>query len=134
MNAARTVAQDGEPERDADERLQAMTAILGRVASELRDAAQKTDRLHCLVEGVGWHNVKEKHELIRSAQAIDSIEQTLSALSDFVSALAELTPPQWEVAGQSASRSVRLAALAARLADLPHVAHGDHAGGDSEFF
>jgi hypothetical protein len=134
MDAAKIVAQDGAPEREPDERPQAMTEILGRVASELRDAASKTDHLHCLVEGVAWHNVTEKHELIRSAQAIDSIEQTLTALSDFVSALAEMTPPQWEVAGQSASRRVRLAALAARLADLPHVTHGDHASGDSEFF
>jgi hypothetical protein len=125
-------AETAAPEAACDDRREAMTDILDRVAVELRDAAAKTDRLHCLVEGVHWHNVKEKHELIRSAQAIDALEQTLSALSDFVSALAELTPRQWEVAGQSASRRVRLAELAARLSDRPHLA--DHAGGESEFF
>lgn len=125
-------ANPAGPEAACDDRLEAMTAILDRVAAELREAAAKTDRLHCLVEGVAWHNVKEKHEIIRSAQAIDALEQTLSALSDFVTALAELTPRQWEVAGQSASRRVRLAELAARLSDRPHIA--DHAGGESEFF
>jgi hypothetical protein len=125
-------ANPAVPEAACDDRPEAMTAILDRVAAELREAAAKTDRLHCLVEGVAWHNVKEKHEIIRSAQAIDALEQTLSALSDFVSALAELTPRQWEVAGQSASRRVRLAELAARLSDRPHIT--DHAGGESEFF
>lgn len=125
-------ANPAVPEAACDDRLEAMTDLLDRVAAELREAAAKTDRLHCLVEGVAWHNVKEKHEIIRSAQAIDALEQTLSALSDFVSALAEMTPRQWEVAGQSASRRVRLAELAARLSDRPHIA--DHAGGESEFF
>jgi hypothetical protein len=121
------------PQTNDDEQPQAMTDILGRIARELREAAASTDRLHCLVEGVAWHNVKEKHELIRSAQAIDAIEQTLSALSDFVVALAELAPRQWEVAGAAASRHVRLAELAARLADRP-LTDNATASGDSEFF
>ncbi|MBY6240571.1 hypothetical protein [Methylosinus sp. Sm6] len=121
------------PHTDHADAPQAMTDILGRVARELRETAASTDRLHCLVEGVAWHNVKEKHELIRSAQAIDAIEQTLSALSDFVSALAELAPRQWEVAGAAASRRVRLAELAARLADRPRSEVAESSG-DSEFF
>lgn len=121
------------PQTDHDDDPQAMTDILGRVARELRAAAVSTDRLHCLVEGVAWHDVKEKHELIRSAQAIDAIEQTLSALSDFVCALAALAPRQWEVAGAAASRHVRLAELAARLADRPQPESTD-SGGESEFF
>jgi hypothetical protein len=121
------------PQTDHDDEPQAMTDVLGRIARELRDAAANTDRLHRLVEGVAWHNVKEKHELIHSAQAIDSIEQTLSALSDFVVALAELAPRQWEIAGAAALRNVRLAELAARLADRPGSDHATPSG-DSEFF
>jgi transposase len=125
---------DAQSARATDDPPQPMPEILGRLADELRDAAARTDRLHRLAESIAWRDVEEKHELIRSAQAIDAIEQTLSALSDFVSALAELTPRQWEVAGGSASRRVRLAELAARLADRPLVAGAEHAGGDSEFF
>jgi hypothetical protein len=122
------------PQTEPDDAPQAMTDILGRLARELREAAANTDRLHCLVEGVAWRDVEEKHELIRSAQAIDSIEQTLSALSDFVDALAELAPRQWQVAGAAASRHVRLAELAARLADRPQPQGAAPSSGDSEFF
>jgi hypothetical protein len=104
-----------------------------RIAEELRDAAKDTDRLHCLVDGVEWRSVKEKEELIRSAQLIDAIEQRLSGLSDFVSALADLAPDQWLLQGHVASQNVKLAALAARLAALPHSG-SSHPAGESEFF
>lgn len=115
-------------------RPQPLIDILSRVARELRDAARDTDRLHCLVDGVEWGNVKEKEELIRSAQLIDAIEQRLSGLSDFVSALAELAPDQWELEGHRASQSVKLSELAARLANRPGAAVAAHQAGESEFF
>jgi hypothetical protein len=110
---------------------QALVDVLSRLASELRETAKETDRLHCLVDGVAWGDVKEKAELMRSAQAIDAIEQKLSGLSEFVAALAEQAPRQWEVAGHLAAARLKLAGLAARLVDRPHA---DHPAGESEFF
>ncbi|MBG0808634.1 hypothetical protein IY145_04520 [Methylosinus sp. H3A] len=120
--------------RGANERSQPLVEVLSRLAVELRNAAKETDRLHCLVDGVEWSNVEEKHELIHSAQAIDAIEQTLSGLSDFVDALAELAPADWEICGRTASRSVKLAELAARLSDSPDDGRTDHPAGEFEFF
>ncbi|BBU61602.1 hypothetical protein MSC49_15370 [Methylosinus sp. C49] len=118
----------------AHERPQPLVEVLSRLAAELRNAAKETDRLHCLVDGVEWSNVEEKHELIHSAQAIDSIEQTLSGLSDFVCALAELAPGDWQVNGATAARSVKLAELAARLGDHDDDGRTDHPAGELEFF
>lgn len=116
------------------DRPQPLTDLLTRVAHELRDLAKDTDRLHCLVDNVKWDSVKEKNDLMRSAQAIDSIEQRLSALSDFITALVELAPVQWEVEGHVASKRVKLAELAARLLDHPRTPTGVHHAGESEFF
>ncbi|CAN2533827.1 hypothetical+protein [Methylocapsa aurea] len=118
----------------ANERPEPLAEVLSRLAAELRNAAKETDRLHCLVDGVEWSNVKEKHELIHSAQAIDAIEQTLSGLSDFVCALAELARPDWRISGGMASRSVKLAELAARLGDHDDDGRTDHPAGELEFF
>ncbi|WP_018264540.1 hypothetical protein [Methylosinus sp. LW4] len=118
----------------AHERPQPLVEVLSRLATELRNAAKETDRLHCLVDGVEWSNIEEKHELIHSAQAIDSIEQTLSGLSDFVCALAELAPAEWQVCGGAAARSVKLAELAARLGDHDDDGRTDHPAGELEFF
>jgi len=115
-------------------RTEPLVEVLLRLAAELGNVAKDTDRLHRLVDGVEWSNVKEKHELIHSAQAIDAIEQTLSGLSDFVAALAALSPPDWEIAGETASRSVKLAELAARLADGSSDGRTDHPAGEFEFF
>ncbi|PWB82589.1 MAG: hypothetical protein C3F11_11070 [Methylocystaceae bacterium] len=115
-------------------RSQPLTDVLTRVAHELRNLAKDTDRLHCLVDNVHWAGVEEKDEVMRSAQAIDAIEQRLSALSDFVAALAELAPAQWEVEGHLASQKVKLAELAGRLSDQPHTPSAVHHAGDSEFF
>jgi len=118
----------------AKERSEPLAEILSRLAMELRNTAKETDRLHCLVDGVEWSNVKEKQELIHSAQAIDAIEQTLSGLSDFVAALAALAPADWEISGGTASRSVKLAELAARLGDHEDDGRTDHPAGEFEFF
>lgn len=127
MSEPKTISsEDGDAEP--------LAAILARLAVELRNAAKDTDRLHRLVDSVGSSNVKDKHELIHSAQAIDAIEQTLSGLSDFVSALAALLPPDWEIDGATATRGVKLAALAARLADGSGDGRTDHPPGEFEFF
>lgn len=119
---------------DSNDRSQPLPDVLTRIARELRLLAKDTDHLHCLVDNVHWASVAEKDEVMRSAQAIDAIEQRLSALSDFVSALAELAPAQWEVEGHLASQRVKLAELARRLSDRPHTPSAVHHAGDSEFF
>lgn len=117
-----------------NKRPQPITDFLARVAQELRELAGETDHLHCLVDNMDWDNAKDKDELMRSAQSIDSIEQRLSALSDFISALVELAPAHWEVEGHVASQRVKLAKLAARLLDHPHPVSTVHHPGESEFF
>ncbi|MBI1867092.1 MAG: hypothetical protein HYS06_02140 [Methylocystis sp.] len=115
---------------------QPMIEILSRVAHELRDLAASTDGLHCLVDNIKWESIVEKHALMQSAQALDVFEQRLSGLSDFIFALADLMPSQWEVEGHVASRKVKLTALAVRLANQPSSPStiNQHIPGDLEFF
>jgi hypothetical protein len=115
--------------------VQQMNELLSRVADELRDLAHATDRLHCLVDHVKWSNLVEKNAFVSSAQGIDGIEQRLSALSDFISALAALTPPDLTVEGHVALRKIKLADLAARLCNQANSAGpGPHVAGELEFF
>ncbi|WP_400766664.1 hypothetical protein [Methylosinus sporium] len=53
---------------------------------------------------------------------------------DFVCALAELAPADWQVCGGAAARSVKLAELAARLGDHDDDGRTDHPAGELEFF
>lgn len=115
---------------------QPMIEVLSSIAHELRDLAGSTDRLHCLVGHIKWESIVEKNAFMRSAQGIDAIEQRLSALSDFISALTDLIPPQWEVEGHVAMRKIKLAELAARLSNQqagPSTTV-QHIAGESEIF
>lgn len=111
-----------------------LIAVLGRLAGELRRAAEETDRLHGLVEGVERGDPAAKAERICSAQTIDSLEQTLSSLASYIAALGALSSPRWKIAAHEALREVKLAELAARLADRAGADPDRRAPGELEFF
>jgi hypothetical protein len=114
---------------------QPLAEMMSRAAQELRELAEATARLHCLIDHVHWPSVAEKHAFLQSAQAIDCIEQRLAALSDFLSALAELTPSGWRVESHLASQRLKVAELAAKLSnEAAHGAHCQHPVGEPEFF
>lgn len=115
---------------------QPLVETLSRVALELRDLAEAAGLLHCIIEQVDWRSVAEKNAFLRSAQAIDHIEQRLGGLSSFVSALADLTPRDLKVEGHLASREVKVSDLAARLCNAQPAAPSgiQHVAGEPEFF
>jgi hypothetical protein len=89
--------------------------LLQRIADELRDLTEVVDDLQTLVARLVAASAIRDADAMRELQKFDRLGQNLSGVANFAEALGESAPEDWLVNPQSASRSVHLSELAARL-------------------
>ncbi len=89
--------------------------VLGRVGYELAHLARLLERFESIAAPLVLEAGRSDVALMREMQGFDHIGQKLSALVDFLAALAPAASDHWMVDPSAAARIVRLADLAARL-------------------
>jgi hypothetical protein len=113
-----------------------VAGTLDRTSNELRKLASVTDSVQHLVgQMLLDHQARDLATLVE-LQRLDHLCQSIAAIADFLEALAASTPPHWSLDVKSASKSVKLAELALRLASAADHAPAAHAAsvGDCELF
>jgi hypothetical protein len=108
--------------------------VLGRVRRELDLIAGSIDNMQAVVGELTWDLASQDPHYMRAMQSVDHSAQVVAGLGEFLVALAEAAPSEWKLDPAAASKIVRLADLAARLA----TANADHKAadesGDCDFF
>ncbi|MEJ0096639.1 MAG: hypothetical protein WDN46_25510 [Methylocella sp.] len=89
--------------------------VLGRVGHELAHLARLLEHFESIAAPLALEAARRDVDLMREMQGLDHIGQKLSALADFLAALAPAASKRWMVHPSAAARVVRLADLAARL-------------------
>ena len=106
----------------------ALAVIVDRVSGELDKVSSRLQTLdHAVAELAAASSVG--HSMFHRLQELDRVNQEVSCLTQFLSALAARIPDEWSVDFHEARSSVTLEALAAALAmdltDAPHPASLD---------
>lgn len=120
----RSGIEDGEPIAD----------VLGRVRSELDQIASSIDNMQAVVGELTWDLASQDPEYLKAMQSVDHSAQIVAGLGEFLVALVKDAPADWRLDPGAASKIVRLADLAARLATATPPECKDDDSGDCDFF
>ena len=129
MSSMRAVAQveqaqaDGEPIAD----------VLTRVRDELDQIASSIDNMQAVVGELTWDLARQDPEYLKAMQSVDHSAQVVAGLGEFLVALVKDAPADWKLNPNAASKIVRLADLAARLASSQAESQKNDSG-DCELF
>jgi hypothetical protein len=121
---ATEVTESGEPIAD----------VLGRVRSELDQIATSIDNMQAVVGELTWDLACQDPEYLKAMQSVDHSAQIVAGLGEFLVALVQDAPADWRLNPGAASKIVRLADLAARLATATPPDGKDDDSGDCELF
>ena len=91
----------------------ALADVLDRVGQELKTLERSMEEMHPIVERLLAEVAPQELASIMAMQNIDRIEQTLSSLAQFLHAVAQSTPQEWQL-------DIGVAAMTVRLSDLAH--------------
>jgi hypothetical protein len=109
MKAAETSAA-------ASEKPVRMVEVIGRVGRELETLIHATNQLqNATVQLVIAADPKQRSQVMREVQALDSLAQNLNGLAVFLSGLARDMPQDWAIDPAAAARAVTLSSLRRRL-------------------
>ena len=129
MSSMRAIAQveqvlaDGEPIAD----------VLTRVRDELDQIASSIDNMQAVVGDLTWDLARQDPEYLKAMQSVDHSAQVVAGLGEFLVALVKDAPADWKLNPNAASKIVRLADLAARLASAQAETKAEDSG-DCDFF
>jgi len=107
--------------------LQPLSRTLGACAGELAALADRCEALQA-----GLAPALQTGAAIEEAQTLDLLTQSLAAVADYLHALAQILPGDWQVNPQGAAQIVPLTELAWRLVGGP--AHPPPETGELDFF
>lgn len=120
---------------DTIQQVSSAQSVLQTSTEVLRELARKTDHIQDIIGQVisGGGCATDAH--IRELQSLDHITQSIDAMADFLGALQQDTSEAWVYPHLNATKSVKLEALAARLAgmELPST-DADDDDGDLDLF
>jgi hypothetical protein len=109
--------------------------ILGRVGQELDDLAGQLQRVQGLISPLVLQASSLEPGFLQEIQAVDHIEQKLTCLSRFLSALGPFMHGHWVLDMSEASEVVTLSELARRLRTAEHITdETEQVSGDFELF
>jgi hypothetical protein len=109
--------------------------ILGRVGQELDDLAEQLQRVQGLISPLVLQASSLEPGFLQEIQAVDHIEQKLTCLSRFLSALGPMMHGHWVLDMTEASEVVTLSELARRLRTAEHlIDEAQDVSGDFELF
>ncbi len=123
------------PLEQSESAVEPIAEILGRVSQELDDLAEHLQHVQDLISPLVLKSASLEPGLLQEIQAVDHIEQKLTCLSRFLSALAPLMHGHWVLDMSEASEVVTLSELARRLRTAERIVEDNpHLSGDFELF
>jgi hypothetical protein len=124
LKLAAVQVEDAEPIAD----------VLARVRSELDQIANSIDNMQAVVGELTWDLARQDPEYLKAMQSVDHSAQIVAGLGEFLVALAKDAPAEWRLNPGAASKIVRLADLAARLATATPLGKQGDESGNCELF
>ena len=117
-----------------NEQGESISDVLSRVRDELDQIASSIDNMQAVVGELTWDLARQDPEYLKAMQSVDHSAQVVAGLGDFLVALAKDAPSDWKLNPAAASKIVRLADLAARLATSSSLPKNAESDGNCDFF
>jgi hypothetical protein len=131
MNSMNAVAR---VERGSEAEGEPIADVLSRVRDELDQIASSIDNMQAVVGELTWDLARQDPEYMKAMQSVDHSAQVVAGLGEFLVALVKDAPTDWKLNPNAASKIVRLADLAARLATSSPAGGDADDSGDCDFF
>jgi hypothetical protein len=118
----------------ADDGREPIADVLARVRDELDMIAGSIDNMQSVIGELTWDLASQDPHYMKAMQSVDHSAQIVAGLGEFLVALAQEAPNDWRLDPSAASKIVRLADLASRLASAQARNLSSEDSGDCDFF